>query len=93
MALAILGALIEIDRPATIAEIIAASGYEEGSVRRVVIPLRRWGLVDKPFLGRYIIAERGKIALAIEVGRRTKSRGRGLAVVTQSFSSFERVAA
>lgn len=49
----------------------------------------RYGLMRRIFNGVFEITERGKIALAIEVGCRTKSRARGLRAETQSFKSFE----
>jgi DNA-binding IclR family transcriptional regulator len=89
MAMAILGALVELGKPASLSEIIAASGYEYGSFYRAAGPIMRHGWMRKPFNGRYEITERGKIALAIEIGRRTKARSLGYGR-RPTFSNFER---
>jgi hypothetical protein len=57
-------------------QIIAASGYAWGSFDAVFPKMMEIGYIRKPWNGRWQITERGKIALAIEVGRRTKQRAR-----------------
>jgi hypothetical protein len=54
----------------------ASSGYVISKYQRALDLLVSLEWVRKPWNGRWGITERGKIALAIEVGRRTKQRGR-----------------
>jgi len=83
----ILMALTEQDEM-SVHELSAASGYNlgmEGWVRSHWKTMRRMlalGLIRKPWNGRWMITERGKIALAIAVGRRSRRRALGLRVVS-----------
>lgn len=70
----ILGALILIGGHGDSHQIAEASGYEIGSYMRFSGTMKRLGWIERR-AGLIHITERGKIAHAIEVGRRTKIRG------------------
>jgi DNA-binding IclR family transcriptional regulator len=89
---AILGALVERDGLGRVVQIMAASGYELTSVQRAIIPMVKQGWVARPFQGLWILTERGKIAFAIETGRRTKARARGEHYAAQPYRDFEKAA-
>lgn len=74
-----LEAIVLIGGHGTIVQISAASGYEPSGFQRYSLRMQRTDLIDAPFgkyahPGVYVITERGKIALAIEMGCRTRAR-------------------
>ena len=73
MAFCILMALTRVKQAGyhTIAEI---SGYSRQGMHNILPYLIQRGCVRKPCHGQFQITERGKIALAIEVGKRTRAR-------------------
>ncbi len=73
----ILMALLEYDSEASVHEMSAASGYDVGKYMKVVTRMMVLGWVVKPWNGRWSITERGKIAVAIEVGCRARSAASG----------------
>lgn len=71
----ILMALVQLGGLAEGAALIRRAGYTRSKFRVVAWPqIRAYQWALKARSGRYEITERGKIALAIEVGRRTKRR-------------------
>ena len=95
--LAILLAVVEYgDGGATLTEIIVASGYLSGTVYRAAPGLLDRGWIARPSYGRrWFATERGKIAVAIEVGRRAKAVAghRMKGYKRPSVVSFDRIAA
>lgn len=85
--LAILMALINLGDAGTRYQIIAESGYDSHNYIMPRLLERNWIL--QPFVGLWIITERGKIAVAIEVGRRTKARFNGVDPVRPGVDSFK----
>lgn len=71
----ILMALLENSESSS-AQISAASGYQFDKYQRVAAHMVSLGWMRKPWNGKWQITERGKIVLAIEVGRRTKLRAK-----------------
>ena len=59
-------------------EIANAAGYETLTFVRYASSMIRAGFIVKPFAGKFAITEKGKIALAIEMGRRSKFAYNGL---------------
>lgn len=72
---AILGALVRLERESRAWEIADVAGYSINYFARIKFVLFDRGWIERPFAMSYRITERGKIALAIETGRRTKRRG------------------
>lgn len=71
----ILMALVQLGGLADVGALIRRAGYTRSKFQVLAWPVIRanqWA--HKVQAGRYEITERGKIALAIEVGRRTKRR-------------------
>jgi len=83
---AILGALVRLGRADRAWSIAEVSGYSSNYFARVKPDLLMLGWIERPFSMNYRITERGKIALAIETGRRT--RRRRLAIKNGSFKAF-----
>ena len=85
---AILGALVRCNGWASVAMIVEVSGYS-----RQTFEAARPGLMRRSWTGRsggeLYITERGKLALAIETGRRTKRRGQR---TRYSLKEFQRAA-
>lgn len=79
----ILMALTEYDI-ATPAQIVAASGYNcfnshgqrTGRCHTAMQQMIKLGLIGRPWHGVWMITEKGKIALAIEVGKRSRARAK-----------------
>lgn len=69
-----LSALVMHGGEADAAQISEASGYAFERYQVVSNKMIANCLLRKPWAGRWQITERGKIALAIETGRRTKRR-------------------
>jgi hypothetical protein len=65
-------AMVKLDRDARAQEISEVAGYSSTGFQGVFQPMERRGWVVRPLVNRYMITERGKIALAIEVGRRAR---------------------
>lgn len=86
--IAILGAVVALENGDAI-EISDVSGYEISYFYRAAPPLLQRGWIFRPFHGKYQMTERGKIVLAIEIGRRTKARNAGYKNKCQSFDKFE----
>jgi hypothetical protein len=74
--MAALRAIIEHGGFASRYQIQAASRYELLSSDRVLFTIQKYGWVYRPYNGFWAITERGKLVLAIEIGRRTKDRCR-----------------
>jgi len=74
--LAIMLGILEFETTgAKLHQIAAASGYEPGTAHRLQLPLiRRGWAVRLDFANRWWVTERGKIAVAIEIGRRSRAR-------------------
>ena len=70
----ILMALIEYQGTAHFSDIECASGFTSDSFYGQARRLLSRGWISHPYYGCWMITERGKIALAVEVGRRTKQR-------------------
>ena len=77
-AFCILMALVEYVGYASTHQISAASGYDVTRYWYMIKRLEDRGCVFKPFNGGWIITERGKIAVAIEVGRRARAVSSGV---------------
>lgn len=81
-------ALTEMDEM-SVHELAAATGYSLGAEGlggghwKAMQRMMEVGLVRKPWKGRWMITERGKIALAIEVGRRTRRLSQGKRAIIQ----------
>lgn len=82
----IMKALIEGGDFLKVEQISAYSGYEIGTIRRAIPVMLGLNWVVRPQPGIYALAERGKMALAIQVGRKSR-HGIGAAQVT--FRDFE----
>lgn len=80
----VLGALIKMEGSGDNRTIAAYSGYEEETVRRALRQLITAGLVERVQQGIYMISERGKIAQAIQVGRKRR-QGRGAVGLWRDF--------
>ncbi len=85
----ILGALILLNGMGRRFEIIAYSGYENGSVMRYLGTMKKLGWIEKR-AETWFITERGKIVFAIESGRRVKVRG-AKHYRAQSSAAFDRL--
>lgn len=73
---AVLKAIIEYGGFANRFQIEAASRYQVLSSDRALFAIQKYGWVYRPYHGFWAITERGKIVLAVEIGRRTKARYR-----------------
>jgi hypothetical protein len=73
----VLMALVKDGGIANIYQLVAGSGYEHSYVWTIMSGLRERCWVYKPTWHSYGITERGKIALAIEVGIRARAAARG----------------
>ena len=73
MAFCVLMALTRVAQ-ARYQEIAEISGYSRQGMHNLLPYLIQRGCVHKPCHGQFQITERGKIALAIEVGKRTRVR-------------------
>lgn len=69
----VLQAISNEGRPVTFIETIVISGYSFGSCSRAIAHLCRLGLVER-VSGHLLTTERGKIALALMVGRESRKR-------------------
>lgn len=75
----LLGAMLrDPDKAWRRGDIAVEAGYAVSSLFRYMKALELMGWVERPFVNRYMITERGKIAFAIEIGRMTKLRSQGL---------------
>lgn len=84
IAFCVLMGLLEFEEASEF-QISVASGYspkgnQSSGLYRTLRALVRMEFVRRPWAGKWAITERGKIALAIEVGRRTKQRHAGKVV-------------
>jgi hypothetical protein len=70
-------AIVECGGFASIHQIMAASGYEQSYISTFKMKLVQRGWMDNPTRSIYAITERGKIALAIEVGIRARAAANG----------------
>lgn len=84
----IISAILLAGNGCTRTNIVAYSGYEEGSIRRFRRTMSRAGWLSKN-ANLWFVTERGKIAHAIETGRRTKAAGR-YRYRPQTVRAFER---
>jgi hypothetical protein len=85
---AILGAILLVGGYATGAQVVAYSGYENGSMQRYLGTMKRLGWLEKNS-GVWFITERGKIVHAVETGRRTKARGGSVRYRAQPSNEFD----
>jgi hypothetical protein len=84
--------LIRLGGSGNIYDVAAVSGYTTSTFKRLSSAIQARGWMMLPFATKhkalYVITERGKIAHAIEVGRRTKARALGRRFVGQTYEDF-----
>jgi hypothetical protein len=90
----VLMALLEYDT-ASMRDMSLATGYDVGKYSVVVRRMTELGWLVKPWNGGWRITERGKIGLAIEVGRRARKMRSGgrrqRAIAVRKFLVMENV--
>lgn len=71
-AFCILLAMLEYGEEASACEMSVSSGYDTEKYSRLINKMVLLGWLSRPWCGRWMLTERGKIVAAIESARRTR---------------------